>query len=329
MRNLLIAVALMVSTGAAGGERPTPRLDQGARRAYQLSRRTTYKLSIEGRTQKEAIHNLFDLIAKVEKVSPEGDVPVGLEVSRLKSSVDSRFKKAAIEIDASESDKSLPAHQLVPGLAFLMSPVRLLYKPKAGTVKVTRSADLQARVEELLKRDFRGTEEGELVRDAYVARASETELSSTWKNLLLVEVPVTADLEKGWKRTRKKGITACIPSESWMTRVELALEQRSSFDQRANGGFEIMTDTKVLPRAEPTSTMIGPYHWVYSVKEGSGSRRAVFAADGWALKVESTLNVEIESTLDLGDKQVSVVMEIDHEIELTRRNDERVSGSAE
>jgi hypothetical protein len=304
----LLAFTLASAASALQGVDALP-----AARKYLLTdtyyARSQAKVYVRESTTKAEYH----LDVAERKRTADGKRVLEAQVTRVVVDLDVPAQKRKGSIDSAQSDNfeaPFKNWELVRPASFFDR--KLSFVMAEGRAEKVDGADAVAqKFAEMFDRDFRGTEAADHVRALELEAARPENIRGAWGALLAPELSL---LRNAAQPSVDVQIDACIPSESWKTRLrfpcKLTVEEQLVEGQptiRRSGKF--VTDNTV-------ATTIGPCEWSYQVKSGEYAESYTFAADGHLARSQRLVEAELNSTLSLDGKVIPVRMNLRHEFEL-------------
>lgn len=314
----LIAFAIMLLCRSLGAAEPSSlRLPAGTSVAYRLRQETSLTLTVNGRDQEESVTAAMRLNAVVKEQDGRRQTPIELKAERVEASATRFKKKFTLESD-SKQDAPLATSQFAPLVALRRQPIRLLYAD--GKLSGVEGAAYAAEIEELLKRDFQGSEEYEFASPAAAALAGDAALQTAWRNVLVFELPPDPSVGATWSEAAEIEFAGDVPSETWLGLLRVSVNNTSRIVDANAGQTRIESELKVVA-GERQTTKLGPNELSYQVQSGSGKRTTVVDSSGLVRTIDSELDVAFSGNLKFGDKNIPIELSL----KVTLRT-ERITG---
>lgn len=267
-------------------------LRAGASATYKFHCESTLTLAVNGREQEEGLDATLELRAEVGQKNQQGQTPVKVSVQRIQAKATRFRSEYSLDTNSRDADKPIATMQFAPLLALSQQPLELLYEQ--GRLVQVGGADVFAtKLEQLLKKDFQGSEEYEFASPVYAALSGNDALLAAWKNVVVAELPVSAKPGESWKEEEDVQFTGDVPSEAWLGMLEAHVKTTSRMKQGTDGSAEITSQFEA-GQNEARHAKLGPNDFSYSVSGVTGKRTLYIDADG--LTRELTLDREIKVT---------------------------------
>ena len=320
MRHILwltISGLLAIAGTGQSAERQAMDLSPGKIVPYRYRQESTVSISVNRREQEETIVSVIDLTATVWTKDDKGRVPVELRVSRVQDSVKAFSSKAENDTDKFDPDDPLPLFQLAPNLAWMHQPVQLLFDGGGSIVGIKDADKLQTKVEEILQKDFGGSEEYTFASPIYASETSEVALLVKWADVLGIQFPRDFLPGSNWKKSNELEVVGVIPSESWMGLMKVSSESTYSSSDLGDGKLHIVRESKIVS-GKAKETQLGPVDCKYSVESGSGQATVHIGADGWVGESEGASELVFSATIGLEGKTIPLKMTVQRNTRIER-----------
>lgn len=300
LSGLLFFILLMVGLSRLDGK-------PGVFIPYVYRQESLVTLMVNGRTQEDKVVSTLNMRVKIKPKTEQGLLPLLLQVDRIQASATRHKTSATIDTVDLKKDKPLPMYHFTPLIALMKVPPELDFNAEGKLAQVRKADDFRAALEELLKKDFGGTEEFENVSGRFLDAATEPALLAKWKNVLRSEFPNDFQVGKEWRGAERIELTGTIPSESWMGLIHASLKSSSIAKQAADDALEIQTTWEV-PTGDETTTKLGPNEFKYTIRSGSGSRTLRVEKEGWVRESDASLTVNLSGILSFNGKDIALDM---------------------
>jgi hypothetical protein len=285
--------------GAAAAQASLPPLRAGASATYKFHCESTLTLSVKGREQKEGLDATLELRAETAEKNQQGQTPVKVSVQRIQAKATRFRSEYSLDTNRRDAGKPMATAQFAPLLALSQQPLELLYE-QGRLVEVGGADEFGAKLEQLLKKDFQGSEEYEFASPVYAALAGNDALLAAWKNVVVAELPVSAKPGEPWMEEEDVQFTGDVPSEAWLGMLEAHVKTTSRMKQESDGSAEITSQIEA-GQNEARQAKLGPNDFSYSVSGVTGKRTLHIDADGLVRELTLDREIKVTGKLEFGD----------------------------
>lgn len=236
---------------------------------------------------------------------------VDVQVGEIVVDVDVPAQKRKGKYDSTKDNtfSTFDIYELIRPASFQGVKLRFVYDEENRVTSIEGQRELEKKVVNLLTRDFKGTEAGLYASDYEIDRVSLQRLAETWGEMLRVT------LFRGEKPQSKPRFhfEACITSESWHKTLEESCQLVPSIDAESNTYWKGKFQT-----GEPVKTLIGPCNLAYQIKSGTLEFEMDLDDNNQVKATKRFLNVDIESTIHINEKDIHLDMTVRQDLELKR-----------
>jgi hypothetical protein len=274
-------------------------LRAGASASYKFHCESTLTLAVNGREQEEGLDATLELRAEVGQKNQQGQTPVKVRVQRIQAKATRFRSEYSLDTNRRDAGKPMATTQFAPLLALSQQPLELLYE-QGRLVQVGGADEFAAKLEQLLKKDFQGSEEYEFASPVYAALAGNEALLTAWKNVVVAELPVAAKAGEPWIEEEDLQFTGDVPSEAWLGMLQAHVKTTSRMKQETDGSSEITSQFEA-GQNETRQTKLGPNDFSYSVSGVAGKRTLHIDADGLVRELTLDREIKVTGKLEFGD----------------------------
>jgi hypothetical protein len=255
--------------------------------------------TVMGQKMEQTDSATLHLTTTVGDKDDKGRTAVMLKVNRIQASVAGLTSNASIDTDTFDQTKPLPAHEFVPNIALMRQPIQLLFEPNGRLVGIAGTDMLVAEIDNLLKKDFAGSQEIEFSGPTYLANAREPAMRALWNDAVINELPKDFKLGEEWEKT-----------EEWpLEPFEMTTKTKSVAEDAGAHALRIQSKIEV-PSSQPKTVKLGPIDWTYSILNGSGRDTTILDEDGWVRQSDTELEINYNGSLGIGGQSIPFDMNI-------------------
>lgn len=236
----------------------------------------------------------------------------------VEAKIPAQRREGSYDSDTPSEEVMVDDYELIRPMALSGQTLELVLAPDGSLIEVRGTDTVTRRLDELYDKYLRGTEQDLFTRDFERERITTEQLCRTWADVFVVGDADRADAEQQRERKAEAAFTACIPTESWLTRCTAPVTETVRFAPAASDDTVAINKTAVLAESRTARGEIGGGTWTWNPTEVNRQTTIQFRPGGGVDNMSSSLTAVLATTLSIGN-DIPIQMTIRHATEFSRR----------